>query len=284
MDIICAILAGFHFLVQRVQAWTERRKVSKKSRREKAVFLAGSVAVAAVAFSCHTVHAQGRNQGHAVEQEKESGDRQKEPEEEKIYGLNSIIQGVLISQDTESHVTKVGTSFEVVLVGQRVVKREIESHLDFGGEGARDVEMLRNQSIGISEEQLPMSDEDYNTLLHIVEAEAGGEDMKGKILVANVIFNRLESPRFPSNITDVVWERTGGSVQFSPTADGRIHTVTVSEETREAVNRAIDGEDYSQGALFFVEESYADKANVAWFKRDLKYLFKYGVHDFYTYP
>ena len=38
------------------------------------------------------------------------------------------------------------------------------------------------------EEQLPMSDEDYNTLLKIGQkAEAGGEDMKGKILLANVI-------------------------------------------------------------------------------------------------
>ena len=137
---------------------------------------------------------------------------------------------------------------------------------------------------GISEEQLPMSDEDYNTLLKIVEAEAGGEDMKGKILVANVIFNRVKSPQFPSTVTDVVWENVAGSPQFSPTADGRIYTVTVSEETREAVNRAIDGEDYSQGALFFVEEAYADKGNVAWFKKDLKFLFIYGVHDFYTYP
>ena len=44
------------------------------------------------------------------------------------------------------------------------------------------MEKLQDKSIGISEEQLPMSDEDYNTLLKIVEAEAGGEDMKGKIL------------------------------------------------------------------------------------------------------
>ena len=153
------------------------------------------------------------------------------------------------------------------------------SDLDFGTEGARKVELLRGISIGISEEQLTMSDEDYNTLLKIVEAEAGGEDMKGKILVANVIFNRMKSLEFPSTVT-VVWENVAGSPQFSPTADGRIHTVTVSAGTREAVNRAIDGENYSKGALFFVEEEYADKSNVAWFKKDLKFLFEYGVHDF----
>ena len=42
-----------------------------------------------------------------------------------------------------------------------------------------------------------MSDEDYKNLLKIVEAEAGGEDVKGKILVANVIFNRVKIRSFP---------------------------------------------------------------------------------------
>ena len=118
----------------------------------------------------------------------------------------------------------------------------------------------------------------------IVEAEAGGEDLQGRIMVANVIFNRMKSPEFPDTVYDIVWEKTAGTPQFSPTADGRIHTVTVSEETREAVNRAIDGEDYSEGALFFMQEEYSDSANVSWFKKNLKYLFSHGVHDFYTYP
>ena len=129
-----------------------------------------------------------------------------------------------------------------------------------------------------------MSDEDYQNLLQIVEAEAGGEDMEGKILVANVVFNRVRDPEFPDSISEVIWENVAGSAQFSPTADGRINTVTVSEETREAVNRAIDGEDYSKGALFFMQEEYSDADNARWFKEDLKFLFTHGVHDFYTYP
>ena len=78
--------------------------------------------------------------------------------------------------------------------------------------------------------------------------------------MANVIFNRMKSPDFPSTVTEVVWENVAGSPQFSPTADGRIHGHRF-RETREAVNRAIDGEDYSKGALFFMEEAYADKSN-----------------------
>ena len=282
MNIICTILAGIHCLIERVSEWAGRRKISKKSRRDKAVFVVGAIA-AAISFSCNSVHAQGKNQEETPKQ-KEERQEEADTEEEEVCGLGSIIQGVLAGQEAQSEVTKVGTSFEVVLVGQRVSKRELDSHLDFTENGSENLELLKNESIGMSEQHLTMSDEDYETLLKIVEAEAGGEDDIGKILVANVIFNRIEHPEFPSTVTEVVWQNVAGSPQFSPTVDGRIHTVTVSEETREAVNRAIDGEDYSQGALYFVEESTADQDNVKWFKSDLKYLFKHGVHTFYKYP
>ncbi len=42
-----------------------------------------------------------------------------------------------------------------------------------------------------------MSDEDYQNLLQIVEAEAGTEDIKGRIMVANVIMNRVKYSEFP---------------------------------------------------------------------------------------
>lgn len=287
MNIICAILTGLHYTVQSIMGWLKRTKISKKSRREQAVFVVGTVAVAAVAFAFHGVRAQGRNQVYALEGDmvRESTEEETEISEEQIvYGLESVIQGVLLSQDTETQINKIGTSFELVLVGQRAETREIQAHLDFIVPDTEEIEEIRNRSIVYSESQLIMSDEDYANLLKIVEAEAGGEDLKGKILVANVIFNRIKSPDFPSNVTDVVWERSGGSTQFSPVADGRIYTVTVSKETKEAVNRAIDGEDYSDGALYFMEERYADEENVKWFKDELKFLFRHGVHDFYTTP
>ena len=283
MNIICTILAGIRCLMERVSEWAGRRKISKKSRRDKAVFVVGAVAVAAVAFSCNSVHAQGKNKEETPKQ-KEEQKEEGNTEEEEIYGLGAIIQGVLAGDEAQSEVTKVGTSFEVVLVGQRIGRRELDSHLDFSEKGSENLERLKDESIGMSESHLTMSDEDYETLLKIVEAEAGGEDEMGKIPVANVIFNRIKHPEFPSTVTEVVWQNVAGSPQFSPTADGRINTVTVSEETREAVNKAIDGEDYSRGALYFVEESTADQDNVKWFKSDLKFLFKHGVHAFYTYP
>lgn len=72
-----------------------------------------------------------------------------------------------------------------------------------------------------------------------------------------------------------------GSPQFSPTEDGRIYTVTVSDDTREAVNRAIDGDDLSQGALYFIAKDQADEKNVKWFDEKLTFLFAHGGHSFY---
>lgn len=275
MDIIRTIAEGLRYLI---------RKIPKRRRRTCAVILKGTVAICAVAFAFHGIHASGKNDMKISVQEDKEPPPEEEPEEDRIYGMDAIISGVLLSQDSQSEIQRFGTSCEAVLVGQRTGKKVLESSMDFSEVTASSLEKLEDHSIGVSEKHLRMTDQDYETLLKIVEAEAGGEEIKGRILVANVIFNRLRSSEFPDSIYDVVWEKVDGSPQFSPTADGRIDTVTVSEGTREAVNRAIDGEDYSQGALFFVEEAYADKSNVKWFKEELKFLFKYGVHDFYTYP
>lgn len=142
------------------------------------------------------------------------------------------------------------------------------------------VENLDQTAAHMAENPTIMSDEDYDVFLRIVEAEAGTEDLKGRILVANVILNRVKNDEFPDTVTDVVWDYRYGVPQFSPTYDGRIYQVTVTDKTREAVKQALEGVDYSQGALFFVEKEAAEKKNVAWFEKDLQKLFKYGVHDF----
>ena len=124
---------------------------------------------------------------------------------------------------------------------------------------------------------ISFSDQDYEVLKRIVEAEAGGCDMQGRILVANVILNRVRDSEFPSTITDVVYQRS----QFSPVSDGRLNSCTVSEKTVEAVNRALSGEDYSQGALFFMNRIRSRSSNVSWFDGHLTYLFQHEKHEFF---
>lgn len=126
-----------------------------------------------------------------------------------------------------------------------------------------------------------LSDKDYDTLLRIVEAEAGGEDQDGKLLVANVVLNRVNSELFPDSVWDVVMQREKGIAQFSPTVDGRFQDVRVSQDTVEAVERALYGEDLSRGALYFCAREKADSDRLKWFDRKLTKLFSYGNHEFF---
>lgn len=152
------------------------------------------------------------------------------------------------------------------------------------------VEMLENVSSGqrvVDYEVLEqtkkyqLSDKDYDALVRIVEAEAGGEDQDGKLLVANVVLNRVNSDLFPDNVLDVVMQREQGIAQFSPTVDGRYQNVRVSEDTIAAVERALYGEDISRGALYFCAREKADSDRLKWFDRKLTRLFSYGNHEFF---
>ena len=122
---------------------------------------------------------------------------------------------------------------------------------------------------------------EYETLLRIVEAEAGSEDENGKLLVANVVLNRVRSEAFPDTVTRVVYQESEGKAQFSPVSNGSIQNVTISPQTVQAVDRALGGEDLSQGALYFVSRQAADPQNMDWFDSHLTRLFSYGGHEFF---
>ncbi len=143
--------------------------------------------------------------------------------------------------------------------------------------GLTQVEGLPEEDPQAAEAFADYTESDYNVLLRIVQAEAGGCDMKGKILVANVILNRVGSDEFPDTITDVVYEKR----QFSPVSNGSINRCKVEQETVEAVDRALAGEDYSEGALFFMNRRASSGSNVRWFDTHLDYLFQHGGHEFF---
>ena len=124
---------------------------------------------------------------------------------------------------------------------------------------------------------LSMDREDDQVLLKIVEAEAGICDDKGKILVANVVLNRVRSEEFPDTVREVVYQPS----QFSPVSNGTINSCQVTEETVESVGRALAGEDYSQGALYFMNRGASRNSAVRWFDGRLKFLFRYEGHEFF---
>jgi len=138
-------------------------------------------------------------------------------------------------------------------------------------------EEAREAAAGNGSSGISYSQKDYEVLQRIVEAEAGGCDAKGRILVANVIINRVKSQEFPNTVTGVVYQKS----QFSPVGNGSLDSCTVTPETTEAVNRALAGEDYSQGALYFMNRGGSKKSNISWFDQSLTYLFQHDRHEFF---
>lgn len=129
---------------------------------------------------------------------------------------------------------------------------------------------------------LKLSAEQLTVLETIVEAEAGDEDVYGKILVANVVLNRVLDDEFPDTVKEVVFQSNGKTYQFSPVRKGgRYYTVTVSEHTRAAVARALAGEDYSDGALYFFARRYTTAKKAKWFDTSLRKIVEYGCHEFF---
>lgn len=126
-----------------------------------------------------------------------------------------------------------------------------------------------------------ISDEDYSSMLKIVQAEAGCEDLEGKMLVAGVIMNRVNHSKFPDSVTEVILQKEQGVYQFSPVANGTFYHAVPSEETIEAVDRVLMGEDITQGALYFAARKYASPDKMKWFDTHLTRLFQHGGHEFF---
>ncbi|WP_416150362.1 cell wall hydrolase [Salipaludibacillus sp. HK11] len=87
---------------------------------------------------------------------------------------------------------------------------------------------------------------DRDLIERLVHAEARGQEYKGKVAVAEVVFNRVDSNDFPNSVNEVIMEER----QFEPIASGTINN-NPDAETKEAVQEALEGTDFVEGALFF---------------------------------
>jgi len=243
--------------------YTMLAKLTKREYRSCAVVMAGTMAIAAIAFHSSGFGGSGKNNTTTFRSALASEENTDEEETDTEAKIQAGIENVLVTVgDSEEFSKNQNITIPVMAVE----------------ETQEDVEEDTSETVPLIE----LSSTDYEALLRIIEAEATGEDLKGKILVGNVIMNRVRHSDFPDTVKEVVFQRVDGHVQFSPTADGRYESVEISEETKEAVNCILAGEDYSQGALFFSARDKADPSNMSWFDNHLKWLFVYGGHEFYT--
>ncbi len=136
------------------------------------------------------------------------------------------------------------------------------------------VETIKEEENGREEkDNLSLTKEDIILLARVIQAEAEGEPMEGKVAIGAVIINRLRSPDFPNTLKEVVMQES----QFESVKNGRLQSIDVpNRECLRAAKNAAAGEEPTEGALFFYNPV---KSRSKWLKnrRVTKVL---GEHEF----
>ncbi|PWA08410.1 spore cortex-lytic protein [Pueribacillus theae] len=120
-----------------------------------------------------------------------------------------------------------------------------------------------------------ISGEEKELLARLVEAEAKGEPYEGKVAVATIVLNRVESPQFPNTVTEVINEVVGHAYAFTPVQNGAINNPASAESTQ-AVEEALKREDTLNDSIFF----YNPKIATDQWIRSRQIVKKIGNHVF----
>ena len=113
-------------------------------------------------------------------------------------------------------------------------------------------------------------------LSRIIEAEAGGEILEGKIAVGNVVLNRVADKRYPNTIYGVIFDFKNG-IQFTPAYTGTVYN-TPSHESIIAAKMCLEGYEIVDGVLFFFNPRIATSN---WISKNRPFAARIGRHDFY---
>ena len=265
--------------------------VTKKMHRNAAILTMGATLIAVIPFTAVDFQGGGKNAIVAFA-ETQGGSDEDSLEETEDTALPETDGNVLEDETTADETSssaeneadiETETETETENTEMNDAKEEtgiseVEPETGSGETGVQaTAETAMEQEEPVREVFTGYSESDYNVLLRIVQAEAGNCDIEGRVMVANVILNRVESDTFPDTVHSVVYQRH----QFSPVGNGSINRCRVTDATVEAVDRALAGEDLTDGALYFMNRRASSKKNANWFDRHLEFLFKHGNHEFF---
>lgn len=122
-----------------------------------------------------------------------------------------------------------------------------------------------------------ISEADFDLLVRLVTAEAGGEPYEGQVAVAAVVLNRMRSYKFPNTVRGVVYQEN----QFSSVP--KLSYIQPSETCRRAAAEAINGIDPSNGALYFYNPETSSEDGIRFFNSaNLQVTARIGNHVFLT--
>jgi len=129
----------------------------------------------------------------------------------------------------------------------------------------------------------PTGGKQWACLAEAIYFEARGEPVEGQFAVAEVIFNRVDSPKFPNSICKVVRQGTGRkhACQFSYNCDGKLEYIangSAYDQAKRVARVSMDRKTrpLTKGATFY----HATFVSPSW-ARSFQHVATIGVHKFY---
>lgn len=166
--------------------------------------------------------------------------------------------------------TKKSPSFSMLGVAAELKSEKLNS-IDFSV-------MAAKVDADLFEVTIPVTAEEREMILYCVDHEASIGSVEHRILIAQVILNRAQGPRFPSTVSGVLsaWKQFDGMVGYEDREGW-----TPSEWTVRAVDLVLSGKspDHSCGALYFCNPTIVGEDN--WFDNCLQAVCEIEGHRFY---
>jgi len=129
----------------------------------------------------------------------------------------------------------------------------------------------------------PTGGKQWACLSEAIYFEARGEPVEGQFAVAEVILNRVDSPKFPNSICKVVRQGTGRkhACQFSYNCDGKLEYIangSAYDQAKRVARVSMDRKTrpLTKGATFY----HATFVSPSW-ARSFQHVATIGVHKFY---
>lgn len=180
----------------------------------------------------------------------------------KLITLLTLAASLLFASPAFAYMVKPGDTMSSIAREHHLTLKELSDdnpqisnlNLIYPGQEINTNKTIRSNEPKIVEPvNLNLSNEEIDLLARLVRAEAQTESLEGKIAVACVVLNRVESPQFPDTIKEVIY----APGQFQPVQNGEINK-PADEESIQAVQASLTEErQLAPGALFFYNPAIA---------------------------
>lgn len=144
-----------------------------------------------------------------------------------------------------------------------VAETETSTEISISEEPSTETETTHKADVRI------ISNEEFELLALVTMAEAEDESELGKRLVIDTVLNRVDSPHFPNNITDVIYQKH----QFTSMWNDRYKKTYVDDYIRNLVLEELKDRTNSD-VIFFRMDRYSDYGTPL-FKEDGHYFSAY---------